>query len=211
MKAWKCVQFGSFWCLTPTDRLLICLRLRSSSINFLMCVSCTLLCGKPFLHTTLLICNENKWNSTVDFNILTQFSTQCLMWLEQSNCSFPVRFAWVDNWIFHCICLTSYWSIFSSVVAINMYLKVKQWFHHCFVIKLFSYLWKPHAGSVELLLSWLAVNLIDGAHVIHWICTSEHHLFYIVHAIVLDQDRNRKVVEILWILFMQESKLTSLT
>lgn len=97
-------------------------------------VSC---CVENFwLSITLIICNENKYNPTVDFNKLTQFSTSCLMWLKQSNyTAFLTRFAWARNWIFQCVCLTSYWSIFSSVVGINMHLKVKQWFPRCSDIK----------------------------------------------------------------------------
>lgn len=49
------------------------------------CVSCTMRCGNPLLGIALIICNKNKYNPTVDFNRLTQFSTPCLMWLEQSN------------------------------------------------------------------------------------------------------------------------------
>lgn len=48
------------------------------------CISCTMQCGKLLLAITL-ISNENKYHPSVEFNRLTQFSTLCLMELEQSN------------------------------------------------------------------------------------------------------------------------------
>lgn len=47
---------------------------------------------KTFLGIAIIISNENKSNSTVDCSRLTQFSTSCLMWLEQSYCTFHVAF-----------------------------------------------------------------------------------------------------------------------
>lgn len=70
--------------LQMTNEICLCPLLVIFIIRY-ACVSRTMLCGKPLLGITLMICNENKYNSTVDFNKLTQFSTLCLMWLEQSN------------------------------------------------------------------------------------------------------------------------------
>ena len=54
------------------------------------CVSLTALpWKKPLPRITSIIYNENNYNSKVDFNKLTQFSTLCLMWLEQSNYTAP--------------------------------------------------------------------------------------------------------------------------
>lgn len=168
----ECFQCALFWYITPSDKWIIWLLLLPTSSNCIICCACVsriMLCGKLLLGITLIICNENKYNSTVDFNKLTQFSTSCLMWLKQSNyTAFPPRFAWAHNWIFQCVCLTSYWSIFSSVVVINMHLKVKQWFPRCFDIKkLFSYLCNPHYSSVELMVSWYIVAHVDSAHVVY--------------------------------------------
>lgn len=78
-------QCALFWCITLSDELIIWLLSMPTSINCLIrcaCVSRIMLCGKLWLGITLIICNENKYNPTVDFNKLTQFSTSCLMWLK---------------------------------------------------------------------------------------------------------------------------------
>lgn len=54
----------------------------------------------PWYYNNNTVCNENKYNPTVDCNRLTQFSTSCLMWLEQSYYTvFPPRFTWAHSLI----------------------------------------------------------------------------------------------------------------
>lgn len=81
----ECFQCAFFWCLTPSDKWIMLMPTSSNCIIPCACVSRTMRCGKLLPGITLIMCNENKHNSTVDFNRLTQFSTPCLMWLEQSN------------------------------------------------------------------------------------------------------------------------------
>lgn len=125
----------------------------SDRIIHCACVPCSVLCGKLLLGITLIICTENKYNGTVDFNKLTQFSTRSVWcdWSRVITQLSPPRLAWAHNWIFQCIQLTASWSSYIFLCcghwrAPQSQTMVSPLFWHKTV---FSYLWNPHHGSVE--------------------------------------------------------------
>lgn len=165
----KCFQCALSWNLTPSDKWITLMPTSSNCIICYACVSCTMLCGKLLLGITLIICNENKYNSAVDFNRLTQFSTPCLMWLEQSNYTvfpqgsrehiigFSNAFVW---WVIE-VYFPLLWPLTYTSKSSNGFplFDIKK--------KLFSYLWNPHYGSVELMVPWLTVEHVNSAHVVY--------------------------------------------
>lgn len=81
------------------------------------------------------------------------------VWCDLNKEITPPRLAWAHNWIFHYIGLTTSWRICLSVVVANVNLKVKRSLFF-WQRKVFSSLWYPVYGSMELMVSWLTVDLI---------------------------------------------------